>query len=84
MAGAREDPVDLSISVTGGEETNEDSRSSGERKGRSPGWKLRLGAAVWTERAKQAREGGAPWRRGRRRVGLDGKAGRRVARAIEG
>ena len=32
----REDPLDLSISLSGGEETNQDSPSSGERSGKSP------------------------------------------------
>ncbi len=32
----REDPLDLSISLSGGKETNKDSPSSGERSGKSP------------------------------------------------
>ena len=32
----REDPLDLSISLSGGKETNQDSPSSGERSGKSP------------------------------------------------
>ncbi len=32
----RDDPLDLSILVSGGKETNKDSLSSGERRGKSP------------------------------------------------
>ena len=32
----RDDPLNLSISVSGGEETNKDSLSNGERSGKSP------------------------------------------------
>ena len=32
-------PLNLSISISGGKETNQDSPSSGERTGKSPTWK---------------------------------------------
>ncbi|KAK8970475.1 hypothetical protein KSP40_PGU012033 [Platanthera guangdongensis] len=35
----RGDPLSLSISISGGEETYEDSPSNGERTGNSPAWK---------------------------------------------
>jgi hypothetical protein len=70
------DPVDLSISVRGGEEANEDSCSSGERRGRSPGGKRSVVGVVWKQDGKPV-----PWRVRApwtcwRRVGLFGSAGR--------
>ena len=51
----REDPLDLSISLSGGKETNQDSPSSGERSGKSPAPNPRAPAGareVWREEVR--------------------------------
>ena len=68
--GARGDGPDLSISLGPGKETDADSRSSGERTGRSPGGK---------PRGVVERRGGHGWNAGPRRVRAPGGAGGRVA-----
>lgn len=57
---ARGDPRDLSISVRGGKETKTDSRSSGERKGRSPRRTAGGVPAAQKRAGRSAGEGGSP------------------------
>ncbi|XP_022111701.1 serine/arginine repetitive matrix protein 1-like [Acanthaster planci] len=58
----REDPLDLSISLSGGKETNQTSPSSGERSGKSPAPNLRAPAGLrelWREEVRSGCRGGA-------------------------
>ena len=43
----RDYPLNLSILLSGGKETNQDSLSSGERSGMRPRWKSLRGVVIW-------------------------------------